>query len=595
MKAISKENSNKKSIPKNTDCSKEKNIGNKMENINTNKKLNISYIIIILSSINLSITIILAIILKPSNNDLIDNNVEKNKGIVELIDKNNDIIKIKKDLLKNINSFIACIGQPGVGKSSFGSNYYKKLYRVKNDYFESSDGIETFTKGIWMITDEERRKISEYISKDFLDVEGFQIDDPNSWKYVMIIAFLSTDLIILNNQARYDEVKKMIKIIEKSLKKMQQMNIPRILKRIYIQTIKESKNQIIEELLENSGYDKKVFQMIKFQYVYLPFIHMEGKEKELMKYPKYKKSFEEIINLLNITNKYNSVDSLMNYIDSFNDAINGNTLFNNQLILKDIELDFNGVYSRYENKLKIELIQKISNLKKVSKFDETFEDFINKQTNLTFEFKINNEDFTFYGSSKTYDDFYEKLKKNKSFRIEPKDIFFDLYITEKLKLESQKDKTQQEIYNLYLKKKFEIDNSFSLLKFYQEFDYIDFEIKIDTEQIEYKLERESELKYYYFEKIREKKKEWEDQIQRAKWKVPVQAYGELKCTNGHEFTNNLVHCGKCHQTLYWVDSDEKYIICKGCNEVRKISDHLVCSSCGARALCHVKWINGYKP
>ena len=594
MKTIGKENSNQKSLPKNSDSSKEKNIGNKLKNINTNKKSNNNYIIIILSCIILSITIILAIILKPSNNDLIDNNVEKNKGIIELIDKINDKIKIKKELLKNINSFIACIGQPGVGKSTFGSNYYKKLYKVKNDYFESSDGIETFTKGIWMITNEERRKIPEYISRDFLDVEGFQIDDPNSWKYVMIIAFLSTDLIILNNQARYDEVKKMIKIIEKSLKKMQQMNIPRILKRIYIQTIKESKNQIIEELLENFEYDKKVFQMIKFQYIYLPFIPIEGKEKELMKYPKYKKSFEEIINLLNNTNKYNSVDSLMNYIDSFNDAINGNTLFNNQLILKDIEIDFNGVYSRYENKLKIELIQKIPNLKKVAKLDENFEDFINKQTNLTFEFKINNEDFTFYGSSKTYDEFYEKLKKNKSFRVEPKDIFFDFYITEKLRLESQKDKTQQEIYNKYLKKKFEIDNYFSLLKFYQEFDYIDLELKIDTEQIEYKLERESELKNYYFEKIREKKKEWEDQIQRAKWKVPVQAYGEMKCVNGHDLSD-LVHCGKCHQTLYWVDSDEKYVICKGCNEARKIRDNLVCSFCGARALCHVKWINGYKP
>ena len=120
MKTIGKENSNQKSLPKNSDSSKEKNIGNKLKNINTNKKSNNNYII-------------LAIILKPSNNDLIDNNVEKNKGIVELIDKINDKIKIKKELLKNINSFIACIGQPGVGKSSFGSNYYKKLYKVKND------------------------------------------------------------------------------------------------------------------------------------------------------------------------------------------------------------------------------------------------------------------------------------------------------------------------------------------------------------------------------------------------------------------------------------------------------------------------------
>ena len=296
-----------------------------------------------ISIISFFIIIFVALKLRSTKKDLIDNNIEINKGIVELTNNVNDTIKIKKDLLKNINSFIACLGQPGVGKSTFGSNYYKELYRVKNDYFESSDGIETFTKGIWMITDEERRKIPEYISRDILDVEGFQIDDPKSWKYVMVIAFLSTDLIILNNKPRYDEVRKMIKIIENSLKKMQQMNIPRILKRIYIQTIKDPEDQIpIEKLLEKFRYDKTVFHSIKFQYIYLPFIPIDENEKELMKYSKYKTNFDEILILLNnSTNKYNSVASLMNYIDNFNEAINGKVLFNNQTILKDIEIDFN--------------------------------------------------------------------------------------------------------------------------------------------------------------------------------------------------------------------------------------------------------------
>jgi hypothetical protein len=44
----------------------------------------------------------------------------------------------------------------------------------------------------------------------------------------------------------------MIKIIENSLKRMQKLNIPRILKVIYIQTIKKPKKQKpIEELLES--------------------------------------------------------------------------------------------------------------------------------------------------------------------------------------------------------------------------------------------------------------------------------------------------------------------------------------------------------
>ena len=83
------------------------------------------------------------------NYDIIENNIEKNIGIVQLIkEEKNNKIKIKKDLLKSINSFLACLGSPGSGKSTFCSNYYKKLYNVKNDYFEPSNEDLSFTKGI---------------------------------------------------------------------------------------------------------------------------------------------------------------------------------------------------------------------------------------------------------------------------------------------------------------------------------------------------------------------------------------------------------------------------------------------------------------
>ena len=89
---------------------------------------------------------------------------------------------------------------------------------------------------------------------------------------------------------------------------------------------------------------KKYFIQLNSKKIYLPFIPIEENEKELMKYSKYKTNFEEILNLLNnSSNQYNSVASLMNYIDNFNEAINGNELFNNQTILKDIEIDFNDI------------------------------------------------------------------------------------------------------------------------------------------------------------------------------------------------------------------------------------------------------------
>ena len=95
-----------------------------------------------------------------------DNDVTKNIGIVQLLEEvGNNKLKIRKNLLKCVNSFIACLGPPGLGKSTFCSNYYKSLFNVKYDYFESSDEDLTFTKGIWIISDQERRKIPIMIKK----------------------------------------------------------------------------------------------------------------------------------------------------------------------------------------------------------------------------------------------------------------------------------------------------------------------------------------------------------------------------------------------------------------------------------------------
>lgn len=103
------------------------------------------------------------------------------------------------------------------------------------------------------------------------------------------------------------------------------------------------------------------------------------------------------------------------------------------------------------------------------------------------------------------------------------------------------------------------------------------------------------MKNYYDNKNEEKKNDWANQIERAKWQMPVESYGPNICIKGHSGGNNLL-CGKCDKgTLYWVDSDEKYAICDHCNNIKKISGRIVCSECGEKYLNRVKWIKGYKP
>ena len=387
----------------------------------------------------------------------IENNNLKGQDVIKLIkEEKNNIIKIQKNLLKEVNSLITCIGPPGAGKSTFCSNYYKCLYNVKKDYFESSDSDLTHTKGIWMISNEERRKIPIMIKKDLLDVEGFQVDNIKSWKYIMIIAFLSTDLIILNRNTRSDDVKRILRIIEKSLEKMKKKQIPRILKNIYIQTCISKPKKTIKEYIEQFIENKEIFEGINFEYLYLANIDPEelSEQKDLMKFDKYKESFNNVLQKISNSNLLkNSVSSLMNYIDLFNNTINGKSGFNEQTIYKDLESDFNGVYSRYEKQLKNELSSKIDKLIKLNSLKETFKEFIEKQKDLKFVFQIKEDDLTFYGSCDNFDKFYENLKKKKSFRVAPEDIFLDTYKAQKklLEISIKKKKFEEE------KKKMEME------------------------------------------------------------------------------------------------------------------------------------------
>ena len=163
--------------------------------------------------------------------------------IESLIDLNRKIgeIYLSKKLLNQFDGFIACIGRPGSGKSSLCSAYYKIFYGIDKEIFPISNSTLCFTKGLWILKQEERQNIKKNIIKDIIDVGGFQVDDLSTCKYIMIVAFIATDLIVLNKEDRMDDVKKILSIIWNSLDKMEKLGLPRIIKNIWIQ-INRKKN-----------------------------------------------------------------------------------------------------------------------------------------------------------------------------------------------------------------------------------------------------------------------------------------------------------------------------------------------------------------
>ena len=125
---------------------------------------------------------------------------------------------------------------------------------------------------------------------------------------------------------------------------------------------------------------------------------------------------------------------------------------------------------------------------------------------------------------------------------------------------------------------------------------MDLKINIKTEQnlINYKLEREKYLEDFFKEKKKESVKEWDVKIEKSKWKCPVQDYEKIICNNGHKLVPE-VSCSTCHENLYWVDMNEKYVICKGCNRLTKLSEKLFCNDCGAEAISEEEYKKNFKP
>ena len=346
-----------------------------------------------------------------------------------------------------------------------------------------------------------------------------------------------------------------------------------------------------------------------------------------------KEGFEQILKLP----KYESVSTLLPFIDNYNNIMNGKDTFNMKHIEDEIRKDFNSIYSIIKcNKEKQLLKDFCDKLIPPKTSNESFFEFINRHN---IDLSFNKEDvikkFTFYQSSPQFDEIYNKLMEGKDFKADP-NIFRDQYdgLIEKVKLEEKKKKDEEElakqkldaeekkkkqkenikkeeersdIYNRYRQRQIEINNYFNHLKFYEYIDsYSSSKYNIDVNyQYENNLKNEynDRIKDYYYKKKEEKKKQWQKQIDESKYKTSIQLYGCRECVNGHKFSGNGVGCGSCKEKgidfddrlLYWVDVDEHYGICRHCNVVRKISEYIECGICGGSSLCRVKFIDGYRP
>ena len=547
-------------------------------------------------------------------------------------------IYLSQGLLSQFDGFIACIGRPGQGKSSLCSAYYKVYYGINKEIFSISSSTTSFTKGLWILKKEERQKIKQNIIKDIIDVEGFQVDDLSTWKYIMIVAFIATDLIVVNKEGRMDEVKKILSIVWNSLDKMQKLGLPRIIKNIWIQIERKRKIPKFVEIMDSieNTPEKWKEKGIDLHPFLLEAVHpndLEDVDDNILEAESYLKQVKEGFDQILKLPKYESVSTLLAFIDNFNNTMNGKDTFDMKHIKDEIKNDFNSAYSSIKNKKKTDLLKKYKkeNFIAPKNSNESYEDFI-KRHNIDFSFakeEVENK-FTFYNSSAEFDKIYQNLISEKDFKADTtifKD-YYDSFIEEikmkeemekerkkleedrKLKEEERrkrqeelrkKERERDEAYNEFEKIKLEINDYYIKLKFYQSIDsYSSYKYDLKGNySYEIKNEYNTKIRNYYYEKEEKKRNQWQDQIERAKYKNLIQTYGENSCKNGHSFSDLNVGCGSCKEKgvkyedrlLYWADADERYGICKNCNKVSHMDEKVYCG-CGAEGKCFVKFIDG---
>ena len=354
----------------------------------------------------------------------------------------------------------------------------------------------------------------------------------------MIVAFISTDIIIVNRSDRMDDVKKILSIIWNSLEKMKKLGLPKLLKAIWVQLYDEEKINTFQDIINSidNSSEKWNEKGIKLYPILLEAVEKKELKKakgNILECESYLEQVKSVFEQVQGINLSESVSTLLTHIDNFNNTLNGKDTFNMDNIKEELKKDFETAYSTIKRKKENKLRQDY-NLEKFqapNNSNETFDDFIKRHTQIYFKFSEDDvkDKLSFYKSSEAFDKIYDEMIKKRDFKADP-NIFKQIYDTliekvrcekemaierEKLrkqKLEDEerrkreeellrKEREKQQAYQDYERVKIEINKYFSQLKFYDDIDsFSSYKYNINGDY-DYKIKDDynKKLKDYYYE------------------------------------------------------------------------------------------------
>lgn len=140
---------------------------------------------------------------------------------------------------------------------------------------------------------------------------------------------------------------------------MKESNIPKILKKIYIQIDDEDEINEFDNKLNEIGYSKNSIESIKILPLYIPSFDKKRLKKvnnNILEIPDYIEDVTNAFNILTSTNSEQSISTFVKYIDNLNLALDGKMNFDTQGIIQDLKDEYNVCYETWENKKKKRII-----------------------------------------------------------------------------------------------------------------------------------------------------------------------------------------------------------------------------------------------
>ena len=263
----------------------------------------------------------------------------------------------------------------------------------------------------------------------------------------MIVAFISTDIIVVNRDCRLDEVKKILNIIWNSLEKIEQLGLPKILKTIWIQITDDDDEEYFEDNMKkiDNSFEKWRTKEISIKHILIETI--ERKKLKKVKNVLYIKDYLDQAKEAFL--KIQKENTLLGHIENFNNAINGEDIFYIRSIIKK---DFDNCYIIQKNKKESQLLKYYTKdkFKPPINSKESFADFINKQgINFLFPKEDVINKLAYYHCSEEFDKIYYELIYEKDYKADSS-IFryiYDIFIS-KSKSDEEIKKLKEEIEKL---------------------------------------------------------------------------------------------------------------------------------------------------